>query len=290
MKYKHLLISTFFLFIISCKTQQPASVTYTKVPADILSYFTYNEVLKPSFSIHRGGGELPNYPENCIESFDYFAKQMPCLIECDIAMSKDSVLYMMHDNTLDRTTNLSGKINEKNWSELKKGKLQDNFGTQTNYSIPSLEDVLKWGKNKVIFTLDVKRGTPYKKVVATVQKLHAENYCIIITYDFKEVVEVYQLNPKLLISATIRNQEEYQRIHEAGIPDKNLIAFVGTREPNPEFMQFLHSKGICTILGTLGNLDKMAKTKGTHLYKEWFEHGVDIISTDYPLDAYKAIN
>lgn len=286
-KSVYLVFVAIFVFVASCKVQH--SATFTKVPADIQSYFTYLPERKPSFSIHRGGGEIQNYPENCIESFAYFATKMPCLIECDISLSKDSVLFMMHDNSFNRTTNLIGKTNELNWDEIKKGKLKDNFGNQTNYAIPSLENVLKWGKNKVIFTLDVKRGTPYKMVVEMVEKLHAENYSIIITYDLNEVIEVYHLNPTLLISATIRNETEYNRIHEAGIPDKNLIAFVGTREPSKDFLAFLHAKGISTILGTLGNLDKKAKANGLELYKQWFDSGVDIISTDFPLEAYSVI-
>ena len=55
-------------------------------------------------SVHRGGGERKGFPENCLESFDYISKKMSCLIECDIEMTKDSVMVLMHDKTLDRTS------------------------------------------------------------------------------------------------------------------------------------------------------------------------------------------
>ena len=42
-------------------------------------------------SAHRGG-PYPGYPENAIETFEYIASQIPTVIECDIAMTKDSVL------------------------------------------------------------------------------------------------------------------------------------------------------------------------------------------------------
>ncbi len=68
-----------------------------------------------------------------------------------------------------------------------------------------------------------------------------------------------------------------------------MVAFIGTREPNKELIDFLHQKKILTILGTLGNLDKKAAANSEKPYKEWKSLGVDIFSTDRPLEAYEAI-
>ncbi|MDZ7936658.1 MAG: glycerophosphodiester phosphodiesterase family protein [Emticicia sp.] len=280
--------SLLIMLIYGCKTSQ--SSTYVTVPKKgLMAFLKYNENFKPMISAHRGGGYIAGYPENCIESFDFLAKQLPAIIECDIEYTKDSVLIMMHDNSLNRTTTGKGKIIEQNWATLKDTKLKDNAGTLTNFKIPTLEEALNWGRNKVIFTLDVKRNIPYRKVVEMVEKLKAEEYSVIITYDVNQAKEVYKLNPNLMISVTIRDMKEYERYQNAGIPDKNMVAFIGTREPNKEFNAFLHKKRICTILGTLGNLDKMAAAKGDNLYKEWVKNGADILSTDRAVDAYKAI-
>lgn len=285
-----LLILTLFVFE-SCKTSQISTNQTSKI-SDLKQYFQYSSTRKPIISVHRGGGDEVGFPENCIESFNHYFEEtkqnaVPLIIECDIELTKDSVMMMMHDNSLDRTTIGSGKIISKNWSEIKKLTLKDNKGNLTKYTIPTLEEVIKWGKNKVIFTLDVKRNTPYKKVIQMVEKLHAENYCIIITYDVNQAKRVYELNKNLLISVTIRDEKEYQRHKEAGILDENMIAFIGTREPIKEFCDFLHQKGISTILGTLGNLDKMAASKGDDLYKKWANDGADVLSTDRPLEMNK---
>lgn len=288
---KKIFASAFILIVLvyGCKTSQ--SSTYVPVPKKgLMSFLKYNENFKPMISAHRGGGDIAGYPENCIESFDFLAKQMPVIIECDIEYTKDSVLIMMHDNSLNRTTTGTGKIIEQNWITFKDVKLKDNAGKLTNFQIPTLEKVLNWGRNKVIFTLDVKRNTPYRKVVQMVEKLKAEEYSVIITYDVNQAKEVYTLNPKLMISVTIRDLKEYERYQNAGIPDENMIAFIGTREPNKEFNDFLHKKGICTILGTLGNLDKMAITKGDKIYNDWVQNGADILSTDRAIEAFNAIN
>lgn len=275
--------------VVSCKISQTNKI-YTTVPGSIFDFFKYENSKKTMVSVHRGGGELKGLPENCLESFDYISKKMPCLIECDIEMTKDSVMVLMHDKSLDRTSTGSGFVISNSFETVRELKLKDNFGNLTEYNIPTLENTLKWGKNKVIFTLDVKKTTPFKKVVEMVDKLDAENYALIITYNANEAIEVYKLNPNLLISVSIMQVSDYERLREAGIPDKNMVAFIGTREPKTELIDFLHKKDIMCILGVLGNLDKKAAARGDEYYKIFINQGVDILATDRPEAVFGIIN
>jgi len=283
---KHLYYLLLITLFTACRTAAP---TYITVPESAFTYFTPGSPHFPMVSVHRGGGEIPGYPENCLESFEHFARQMPCIIECDIVMSADSVLYMMHDNTLDRTTTGTGKTAEKDWSYLQSLYIKDNFGTVSPYRIPSLDQALLWGKNKVLFTLDVKRGTPFEKVVESVRKAKADNYAVIITYNATDARKVYELHPGLMISVTIMKPEDYERLSRLGIPDRNMVAFIGVNEPDKSLIEFLHAKGIPVILGVLGNLDKKAAARGNKVYKNYIDLGVDILSTDRPEAVYSVI-
>lgn len=274
------------LFIFSCKSSQ---LNYIIEPNSIYEFFKHDAQKQAIVSVHRGGGELKGYPENCIESFQSYANIIPAIIECDIEMTKDSVMVLMHDKTLDRTSTGTGTVFSKNYSDIKDLKLKDNFNTVTQYKIPSLEETLKWGKNKVVFTLDVKKTTPYLSVINMVNKMKAQNYAAIITYNFNEVIQVSNYDKNILISASIMQIEDYNRIHEAGVPDKNLVAFIGTREPKKELIDFLHSKGISCILGVLGNLDKKAAANDNKPYAEYLKLGVDIFATDRPEAVYSQI-
>jgi glycerophosphoryl diester phosphodiesterase len=269
--------------------------TYTRVPTGkSADFFGYHPNQTPKISAHRGGGDLKGYPENCIESFEYLAKQIgtptrPVVIECDIDLTKDSVLVMMHDQTLDRTTTGTGKLIDKTYAELAPFRLEDNMGNVTPYKIPTLEQVLRWGKGKVTFTLDVKRNVSFDKVVDMVHRTGAGDYVAIITYNAQDAAKVTRLDPKLMISVTIRNRAEYDRLHDLGVPDNRMVAFVGVKEPDAELYQFLHQKGIACILGTLGNLDKQAAAKGDQVYKQFARNGADIMSTDRPLEVWQAV-
>ncbi len=264
--------------------------TYTRVPAGkSADFFGYHPNQTPKISAHRGGGDLKGYPENCIESFAYLAKKMPVVIECDIDLTKDSVLVMMHDQTLDRTTTGTGKLIEKTYAELAPFRLEDNMGNLTPYKIPTLEQVLRWGKGKVTFTLDVKRNVSFDKVIDMVHRTGAGDYVAVITYNAPDAAKVNKLDPNLMISVTIRNRAEYDRLHDLGIPDNRMLAFVGVKEPDADLYQFLHQKGIACILGTLGNLDKQAAAKGDQVYKQFARNGADVMSTDRSLEVWQAV-
>jgi glycerophosphoryl diester phosphodiesterase len=252
-------------------------------------YFSYKPGQPVKISVHRGGGDLPGYPENCIESFAHMAKNLgtaarPVIIECDIDLTKDSVMVMMHDATLDRTTTGTGKLIEKNYAELSQYRLEDNKGNVTPYKIPTLEEVLRWGRKKATFTLDVKRNVSFAKVVDMIHKTGADDYVAVITYNAQDAAKLNKLDPKLMISVTIRNRAEYDRLRELGVPDNRMVAFVGVKEPDAELYKFLHDKGIACILGTLGNLDKQAAARGDQVYKTFADNGADIMSTDRPFE------
>ncbi|MBO0929575.1 glycerophosphodiester phosphodiesterase family protein [Fibrella aquatilis] len=248
----------------------------------------------PLISVHRGGGDLKGYPENCLESFAYLAGQIgrpgaPAVIECDIDLTRDSVLVMMHDATLERTTTGTGKLIDHTYAEVQQLKLEDNMGNPTAFRVPTLNQILTWGRTHVLFTLDVKRNVSFASVINQVRQTKTESNVAIITYNAPDAALVHKLAPDLMISVTIRNQAEYDRLHELGIPDNRMLAFVGVKAPEASLYTFLHEKGIATILGTLGNLDKQAAAKGDQLYTEWTAAGADMLSTDRPLEVSRVL-
>ncbi|MNK09126.1 Glycerophosphoryl diester phosphodiesterase [compost metagenome] len=248
----------------------------------------------PLLSAHRGG-PMPGFPENAIETFENATTYQPVIIEFDVALSKDSALVIMHDDKLDRTSTGTGLISSYTYNELQQLTLKDDDGKITSFKIPTLEEVLHWGKNKVLFTIDIKRGVPYEKIIAAVRKTKSETNSIIITYNATQAAKVHELAPDLMISATVKSPEDLERLNQMGVPNDKIIAFVGVSEPSQSLYQYLHGKGINTILGTMGNLDKSAKAnKNRQVYRNLVANGADVLSTDdvvlagQQLDAFRS--
>jgi glycerophosphoryl diester phosphodiesterase len=242
----------------------------------------------PMVSAHRGG-PYPGFPENTIETFQNVIEHTLSIIEFDVALTKDSILVLMHDNTLDRTTTGSGKVIDITFEEIRALSLVDNEGKESDFQVPTFEEALVWGKGKVLFTVDIKREVPFEMVVDAIKKHKAEAYAAVITYSVEAAKKVHRLHPDLMLSVTIRNDEELKRFEESGIPVEQWIAFTGTSERTADFNAKLHEMGVFTILGVLGNLDKSAVARGDQLYADFVNNGADILATDRPIEAAEAI-
>lgn len=284
-------LTVLLLVMGSCTMTEPFTSLSTdktnielKTLDNLYQFLTHTGNRVPLISAHRGGPES-GYPENAIETFEKSAKRQPLIIECDVALTKDSVLVLMHDDKLDRTSNGKGYVRDYTFKELQDFRLKDTDGELTSYRIPSLERALEWGAGKVIYTLDIKRNVPYELVIDLVRKKKAATYTVLITYSAAQAAKVHKLAPELMISASIAKPEDLIRLNDYGVPDNRLIAFVGTSEAQLETYQFLHEHGILCIVGTMGNLDDQAMARGDVLYFDMIDRGADILSTDRPVEA-----
>ena len=70
----------------------------------------------PRWVAHRGAGKLA--PENTLAAFKLGASHGYRMFECDVKLSADDVLFLLHDATLERTTNGKGAARAQNWQSL----------------------------------------------------------------------------------------------------------------------------------------------------------------------------
>jgi glycerophosphoryl diester phosphodiesterase len=70
----------------------------------------------PLWIAHRGAGKLA--PENTLAAFRLGAQHGYTAFECDVKLSADGVPFLLHDDTLDRTTDARGLAADRPWSEL----------------------------------------------------------------------------------------------------------------------------------------------------------------------------
>lgn len=93
-------------------------------------------------------------PENSIPALEhaiYFGANM---VETDVRLTKDGKIIMMHDYTVDRTTDGTGTISELTLAEIKKLHLKNNFGGKTQLEVPTLEEYIQVAKGKISLYLD----------------------------------------------------------------------------------------------------------------------------------------
>lgn len=97
----------------------------------------------PRWVAHRGAGKLA--PENTLAAFRLGAEHGYRMFECDAKLSADGVVFLMHDATLDRTTNGRGVGGDQPWSAL--AQLDAGAWHSRAYAgepLPTLENLARW--------------------------------------------------------------------------------------------------------------------------------------------------
>jgi glycerophosphoryl diester phosphodiesterase len=106
---------------------------------------------RPLSVAHRGHSIA--YPENTLEAYRKAIELGVEMIECDVNITRDGKLVMIHDATLDRTTNGSGRVSGLTWEEIQRldagGKFKPEFA---GAHIPSTEETLLLYKEAGIFS------------------------------------------------------------------------------------------------------------------------------------------
>jgi glycerophosphoryl diester phosphodiesterase len=106
---------------------------------------------RPLAVAHRGHSIA--YPENTLEAYRKALELGIEMIECDVNVTRDGKLVMMHDSTLDRTTTGTGRVSEATWEEIQGldagGKFKPEFA---GVKVPSTEETLSLYKEAGILS------------------------------------------------------------------------------------------------------------------------------------------
>lgn len=268
----------------------------TRTAGDLKELLHYSGKAIPVLSSHRGGPET-NMPENCIRTFANTLKHTFSIIEIDPRYTKDSVLVLHHDPTLQRTTTGKGRITDFTVRELKKFRLKDTRGNDTRYRIPTLDKVMKWAGGKAILLMD-KKDVPIEVRVKIIETHNAEAYCIVMAYTFQEAKTCYRLNKDIMMQVFIPSSDKIDEFDKTNVPWENVVAFVGHQKPNdPELTELIHDRGARCIMGTSRNIDRdYLESKVTGIgelksrYCALLNEGIDILETDIPVPLSKIIS
>ncbi len=125
---------------------------------------------------HRGDWRYA--PENSVLSLERSIAMGVDIVEIDLKKSKDGVLILLHDQTLDRTTTGKGKPGEYTWEELQKFTLKNEHGGPTRQKIMTFEDCMQRAKGKVMINID-KGYEYYKEAYAILEKTGTVDHAII---------------------------------------------------------------------------------------------------------------
>jgi glycerophosphoryl diester phosphodiesterase len=281
----------FGLFCTTAFTIAPKLHTFRfQSASDVKRFFKYTGKDIPFLSSHRGG-PMKGYPENCIATFEHTLQSTHSIIEMDPHYTKDSALVVMHDPTLDRTSNGKGKISNYTLAELRKLKLKDTEGNLTGYGISTLDEMLQWAKGKTLLVIDMKEVSIEARV-KKIEENHAENAAIVMAYTFDDAKKCYAMNKNIVMEVMFNSLDKVKEFDATGVPWENVVVFVSHNLPVPkEVIAAIHQKGAMCIIGSSRNYDKdytasKITQEALHTgYQSIINSGADIIEADLGIEA-----
>ena len=114
---------------------------------------------------HRG--DWRNYPENSIPAIESVIRMGVDIMELDLKLTKDSVLVLCHDHTIDRTTNGKGRVRDITYDSIRRCKLRRAHNVITDsLRMPTLREALEACKDRIVVNVD--QGYEYYDLVLAV--------------------------------------------------------------------------------------------------------------------------
>ncbi|MEM8711728.1 MAG: glycerophosphodiester phosphodiesterase family protein [Planctomycetota bacterium] len=293
---KQPILAAALLPLLACCQSAPSSTTGSRTDASLTAKRgerlpTLMDRVRDSKAVliaaHRGG-PAPGFPENAIETMEHGLAAGIRVFEIDVAESQDGVLYLMHDRSLRRTGDYDGGVADTDWSVVRDLDLRDAGGQATGFHPPSLREALEWAvQNNAIVELDRKETTSFRNIVAAVRETGAEDHVVMISYSDEEAVQIAKLAPDLMMTAGVRSADQADELAASGVDLTRVVAWLGTREPDPEAMARLAALGIESAFGTLGRpgrrLDDLYAADGdASEYQALVDAGVTLLATDRP--------
>ena len=225
---------------------------------------------------HRGFSGL--YPENTMLAFRKAAEVGCDGIELDVQLTKDGVIVIMHDETIDRTTNGKGNLRDYTYEELCAFDCCGKFpGMYAFQRIPTLQEYLEWVKDTGLLTnIELKNSVYYyenleEKVIDMVRELGMEDRVIFSSFNLVSVTKCKRMIPEIpmgfLSETRVDNMGAFAKEYQVEYyhPDKSYLT--------ENQVEDCHRKGIGVNVWTVNkktDMERMAEWK------------VDGIFTNYP--------
>lgn len=244
----------------------------------------------PRVVAHRG--DSINFPENTLEAFKSAHSMNIDIIETDVHLSKDGVLVIWHDPTLERNTDGKGTIESHSYEELLKYDAGYTFTKDGGRTFPfrgrgirlcTLDEALKACPGQR-FNVDLKsRNTAIvDEYIRVVRENRAEDRICCASFHLRNLKLVRKKAPDLLTSITTLEVVPLLLRQKLGLLPRSFkrkIIFQvpraqwGIKVITPEFVKQMHKRDAVVMVWTINDEKSM---------RELFNMGVDAVMTDDP--------
>jgi glycerophosphoryl diester phosphodiesterase len=230
----------------------------------------------PRLIAHRGGGSLA--PENTVAAIRLGQSLGYRMHEIDVKLSQDGVPMLLHDSTLERTTNGKGRAADLPWSALR---VLDAGGWHSvehrGEPVPSYEEAVKQLRSKgTACHVEIKPTPGFDRATGTTVALETRRLWegsplppIFSSFSFEAMLAAKEAAPEiprgwLISSFTDADWERLEAVEAVSLHTNH-------KHVRPGLIPELHARGYKVLLYTINEAD---------LAQRWLDAGADMIVTD----------
>ncbi|MHA1282180.1 MAG: glycerophosphodiester phosphodiesterase [Promethearchaeota archaeon] len=215
---------------------------------------------------HRGASKLA--PENTLRAFQKAIELGADYVEFDVHETKDGEIVIIHDDDVERTAGIKGKIKEMTLKELK----ELDFGG--GEKIPTLKELIELAKDKIGLQCEIKVRGIAKKIVEYFKEADLIDSTIISSFIHDELLAVKKYAPEIKLAPLVFGIKKNKMIREA-IEHKYYAIHPFYKFINQKFLDEAHKNNIKINTWTVDSKSRM---------KKLIEMGIDgIITNDVEL-------
>jgi glycerophosphoryl diester phosphodiesterase len=229
--------------------------------------------MKPSVLNIAHRGASGTFPENTLAAFRAAIAAGAQMCELDVQLTRDRAVVVMHDDTVDRTTDGHGAVAEFNLGELKRldAGVRFDAGACRGERVPTLDEVFEAVAGRCALNIELKTGGFEREVAAIVRKWNAVGESIISSFEWEALETMRTVDPAIRLGVLAEKD-----------PDATLDAAARMRafSVNPrfdiatrEFCAKAHARGLKVLTWTVDLPEAM---------RYLIDAGVDGIITNYP--------
>lgn len=252
-------------------------------------YYT-GDLNYPLVIAHQGGGDL--WPGNTMYAFEHAAELGVDVLEMDLHITGDDVLIIMHDETVDRTTDGSGEIEKMTLSKLKT--LDAGYGWTVDegatypyrgmgITVPTLEEVFQAFPDYHM-TIEIKKTerSMAEPFCALIREYNMQDKVLVASFHDERMEEFRQACPEVATSSARQETTVFVLMSKAFLGRLYSPQFYSLQVPEEssditvmaaQFVRAAHERNIHVEPWTIDDPEQM------QLYIDW---GVDGIITDRP--------
>lgn len=271
------LVITFLAILALWLTQEPVRISREPIETTIPN----KRMMKIA---HRGASKFA--PENTLPALEKAVELGYDYVELDVRETSDGIPILMHDATVDRTTNGTGPVYNFSLAEIKKLDAGKWFAEEfAGTTVPTLEEALQLLQGKACIFWDTKGDPKKTDIAAKLFRQHGfSRDCLLISFgglgsgeDPQAPKKITGVWPEAPLMPQARNTDElsellddYPNIRGINVPINKLA---------PELVEMAHANGLLVGGSALVQYDHH------HAYKKFMDAGADILMLDH-IDTY----